>query len=407
MKKHHNPANIIWRIFLAVLLVLFMLLSMNSLLPLKWRFPAWKLSLHLEQKKEDVAEGVRIDYVNSRGDLTVALDKNYATVIKTLDQDGNCVSEQYFDRNGKPAVLSAGYSAFRREFNKDGEWISTTYLDAGLKPIKIRSGYAIIRRTFNSNGDVETETYYGTDGLPAPDNHDKFGVRYEYDGDGHKSVLICLDADGNAMNNDNHYAVIRRTYTPDGKLRTQMFYDENGKPAILSYGQSGYLYENGRTVCLDKDGNRMFVLRHFLLDSIPAVLVIGVLLLLLVLFSGRALIWVLLLLYLAFIAYMTIINREAGVGVITFDLPPNYYLFFADREILFNIWLFVPLGAILYKLSRMWEIMALPFVLTLLIETSQLIFDIGAFEVSDLIANSLGGVIGIIIMYLLSADPAR
>ena len=406
MKQHRNLTNIIWRIFLAVLLVLFMLLSMNSVLPLKRRFPSWKLSPHLEQRKENVAGGVRTDYINGSGNLTVALDKNYATVIKTMDQDGNCILEQYFDQNGKPAVLPAGYSALKREFNKDRKWVSTAYLDNELSPIAIRSGYAMVRRTYNSDGEVETETYYDTAGMPVPDNNDKFGVRYEYDENGHRSVLTCLDADGNAMNNKRHYAIIRRTYSADGMLHTQMLYDEDGTPAILSYGQSGYLYENGRIICLDKDGSRMFVLRHFLLNSIPAVLLFGVLLLLLVLFSGRALTRFLLLLYLAFIAYMTIINRETGVSVIKFDLPPNYYLFFADREILSNVWLFVPLGAILYKLSRMWEIMALPFALTLLIETSQLIFDIGAFEVSDLLANSLGGVIGIVIVYLLSAVPA-
>ena len=406
MKQHRNLTNIIWRIFLAILLVLFMLLSMNSLLPLKWRFPAWKLSPHLEQQKRSAAEGTRIDFVNSRGDLTVALDKNYATVIKTMDQDGNCVLEQYFDRSGKPAVLSAGYSAFKREFNKDGKWICTTYLDDELRPIAIQAGYAEVHRTYNSEGKVETESYFGTDGQPAPDSHKKFGVRYEYDGDGHITVLTCLDAGGNAMNNKNHYAVIRRTYTPEGKLYTQMFYDKDGQAVIFSYGQSGYLYEKGRTICLDRDGNRMFVLRHFLLNSIPAVLLSGVLLLLLILFSRRAFTWILLVLYLAFIAYMTIINREAGISVIKLNMPPNYYLFFANREILSNVWLFIPLGAILYKLFRMWEIMALPFALTLLIESSQLIFDIGAFELSDLVANSLGGVIGIVIIYLLSADSA-
>ena len=72
-----------------------------------------------------------------------------------------------------------------------------------------------------------------------------------------------------------------------------------------------------------------------------------------------------------------------------------------NREILANIWLFVPLGAIFYKLSHMWEIIALPSALTLLIETSQLILNIGAFELADIISNSLGGVIGIMICYLL------
>ena len=49
----------------------------------------------------------------------------------------------------------------------------------------------------------------------------------------------------------------------------------------------------------------------------------------------------------------------------------------------------------------MWEIIALPIALSLIIEISQLVFDIGAFQVSDLAANSLGGIVGIIVCYLL------
>ena len=118
-------------------------------------------------------------------------------------------------------------------------------------------------------------------------------------------------------------------------------------------------------------------------------------------FAGRTLTWILLLLYLAFIAYMTVINREAGNGVITWDIPLNYYLFFKSRDLLANTWLFIPLGAILYKQSHIWEIIAIPAALSLIIETSQLILGIGAFEVSDLITNTLGGIIGVIICYLL------
>ena len=72
-----------------------------------------------------------------------------------------------------------------------------------------------------------------------------------------------------------------------------------------------------------------------------------------------------------------------------------------------NIWLFIPFGAILYKLSHIWEIIAFPILLSLLIETSQLVLDIGAFEISDLITNSLGGIVGIIICYLLEPIAKR
>ena len=100
-------------------------------------------------------------------------------------------------------------------------------------------------------------------------------------------------------------------------------------------------------------------------------------------------------------------DRNTGIGVVTWNIPHNYYLFFRDKSLLANIWLFIPLGAILYKLSHMWEIIAFPIALSLLIETSQLVLDIGAFEISDLITNSLGGIVGIIICYLLEPIAKR
>ena len=386
---------------LSILLFLFILLSLNIILPLKWRFPAWKLSAHLSSVKTDTAEGVQTDYVNGMGLLTVALDKNFATVVKTLDQDGTCVLEQYFNNHGRPAVAASGNHALVREYNAEGQWITSTYLDRNQNPVAGRVGYASIHRTYNAAGEVETDMYFGADGLPATNLNNVYGMRNEYDENDRLSVITSLDANGNPMNNNDHYAIIRRTYTSDGKLYTQKFYDENGNPVRLSSGQYGYVYVNGKPICLDQDGNRIFVLRHFLLNSIFMVLLIGILMLLLILLSDRLQAWILLFLYLAFITYMTMINREVGCGLITWAIPPNYYLFFMDRDILANIWLFVPLGAILYKLSHMWEIIAIPIALTLLIETTQLFLDIGAFELSDLIANSLGGITGIVVCFLL------
>lgn len=391
----------IWIAILSVILILFILLSMNIVLPLKWRFPAWKLSPHLSTVKTDTEYGNCTDYVNVMGALTVALDKNYSTALKTLDCDGNCILEQYFDNHGNPTITSSGNYALRREYNSEGQWITSTYLDRELHPITGRSGYVSIRRTYNTIGKVETDMYFGADGLPTTNLTKVYGVRNEYNENGQISIVTNLDADGNAMTNSDHFAIIKRTYTSDGKLHTQMFYDENGNPTKLSSGQYGYVYVNGKPVCLDKDGHRIFVLRHFLLNSIFIVLIIGFLLLFFIFVSDRALAWILLFLYLTFIAYMTMVGRDVGSNVITWSIPPNYYLFFMDREILANTWLFVPLGAILYKLSHMWEIIALPIALTLLIETSQFILDIGAFELSDLIANSLGGAIGIMVCYLL------
>lgn len=402
----------VWTALLFAVLVIFMLLSLNNLLPLKRRFPAWKLSPNLVKVTNQTTEETRTDYVNAKGNTTVALDKNFATVIKTTIQtdqspeDGYSILEQYYDNHQKPSILMSGNSALRRECNADGKWFYTTYLDSNLTPVVSTHGYASIHRTFNDLGKVEDVTYYDADDKPTRDIYLRYGYRNEYDEDGRLSVVTNLDANGNPMISRYRYAIKKITYSPDGRLYMEMFYDTDGNPVQLSYGQYGYVYENGKPICVDRNGNKIFTLRYFLFHSIFAVLVIGILLLVVIILSGRAVNWLLLFLYLAFIAYMTI-YREAGSAVITWHIPPNYYLFFTNREILSNIWLFIPLGAILYKLSHIWEIVVLPIALTLAVEISQLVFGVGAFEISDLIANSLGGVIGAIACYLLEAVITR
>lgn len=202
--------NKIWTVLLELLTVIFMLLSMNSVLPLKWQFPTWMLSSHLIAKTQKTAEGIRTDYVNLFGIITVALDKNYSTVIKTLDKDGNSILEQYFDSHGRPAVLVSGFSAVQKEYDSEGRWINTTYLDKTLNPVVTNRGYASIRRTYNENGKVQTEMYYDTDGSPTLDAYKKYGIRYEYDEYDRESIATNLDTSGNAMNNKDHYAIRKK-----------------------------------------------------------------------------------------------------------------------------------------------------------------------------------------------------
>ena len=68
--------------------------------------------------------------------------------------------------------------------------------------------------------------YSATDGLPAMDTYRKYGYRNEYDADGHVAAAICLDSYRNTMNNSDHYAIIKKIYYADSKLRTEIFHDQ-------------------------------------------------------------------------------------------------------------------------------------------------------------------------------------
>ena len=155
------------------------------------------------------------------------------------------------------------------------------------------------------------------------------------------------------------------------------------------------------TICLDRAGNKMFVPGRFLTHSFSSVLAGGILLVILIAFAGPKLNRIQLVLYLAFIIFMTFMLRETGRGIPDLALPPNLYLILTDREFMNNIWLFIPLGEILYQVFRSRKVVIIPILLSLLIETLQYSLDIGLFELSDFLAYCIGGILGIILCYML------
>ncbi len=95
---------------------------------------------------------------------------------------------------------------------------------------------------------------------------------------------------------------------------------------------------------------------------------------------------------------MTLMYRSAGDTKVKFELFWSYKQFFNSSslriEILNNIWLFVPLGAILYKLWPQGYILLIPILFSVLIETIQYFTGLGLSELDDVISNGLGVLIG-------------
>ena len=104
-----------------------------------------------------------------------------------------------------------------------------------------------------------------------------------------------------------------------------------------------------------------------------------------------------LIIYLLFIVSMTLAFREMGYSRGRLEIFWSYKQFFtSDRirlEILNNIWLFVPLGAVLYspghKFTWIYAVL-----LSVWIELIQYETGLGLCEVDDVISNTLGTLIG-------------
>ncbi|EIS9208364.1 TPA: glycopeptide resistance protein VanZ1 [Clostridioides difficile] len=74
-------------------------------------------------------------------------------------------------------------------------------------------------------------------------------------------------------------------------------------------------------------------------------------------------------------------------------------------EIILNVVIFVPFGIYVCMLKEEWSFIkkVIPiFITSLVFETLQYIFALGASDITDLIGNTLGGIIGIAVFMLLS-----
>src|SRR5436190_23256254 len=69
-------------------------------------------------------------------------------------------------------------------------------------------------------------------------------------------------------------------------------------------------------------------------------------------------------------------------------------------EIILNVVIFVPLGiyaGVLFKRSSFGKKLFFFFLISLVFESLQFFFRIGAFDVTDIITNTIGGIIGLLI----------
>ena len=104
--------------------------------------------------------------------------------------------------------------------------------------------------------------------------------------------------------------------------------------------------------------------------------------------------------YILFILMETIIGRKTGVGRV--ELVPFWSYSHPElrMEIILNYILFIPLGLLLYLcFGDKWglKVVLIGFILSALIEVTQLMFKIGLFEFDDIFGNTVGCLIGTLV----------
>ena len=351
---------------------------------------------------DEAGNNIRNTYLDDTGS-PVMISGGYASEERTYNEDRQVVAVKYLDEDGKP-VMTSLYGAERlNEYEEDGSGCTITYLDLSGSPVMTDQGYAIMVQTYYhtdgpENGKVENEFYFDENNEPAEQSLGQYGLHREYNEIGQTAVLTYLDAEGNPTITTKGYTTVVRTFQPNNAVATELYYDRNGDPFQLPEGQYGIQREDGQTNYLDAEGNRQFNIKNLLYNQSWFVILFAATAVVLSAVISRKGNIVLLVLYLGVIGYLTLMFREAGDSRTRLELFWSYKKFFTDSEtradIIKNIWLFIPLGAILYRLRPKMSTLFAAFSFSALIEVIQYFSGTGLCELDDVINNSLGGLLG-------------
>ena len=453
------------KFFWIILFLLFLVVSFLYICPTPRKTRSQFHSSELKKITVTDENVERTDYVDANGQITVAANLGYATIIvtktenskleqyfddkgapasryngyyallQTYDDQGNHIRTTYLNFNGEPMIMANGYAAEVREYNKNRQVISVryydtegnpirtslygygkineynengkisriTYIDASGSPMMTRQGYASVTRNYyvsggSENGRVESEFYFDEKGEPVSLSLGQYGVHKAYDENGRESALTYLDAEGNPIISNKGYTTVVWTYQVDNSVATERYFDLEGNPFSLSEGQYGVSTENGRTVYLDRDGKEIFNLKNLLYNQSWLAIVFSLIMILLSVFLCKKWNLFLMIMYIGAIAYLTLMFREITEKRVNFELFSAYKTIIANSEnradILKNIWLFIPFGALLYRLYSKRTILLVPIAFSILIEAIQYFAGIGCCELDDVISNGLGGIIG-------------
>lgn len=364
---------------------------------------------------DENGNNIRNTFFDADGSL-FSMPDGYSIETREYDDKKRIVKIRYFDQDNNPTnTYSYGYGRIH-EYDEYGYNNKITFIDTSGNPMITKLGYASVYRTFytsdnSQRGKIENEFYYDDKGYPVSLSLGQYGVHKEYDENGRNNIETYLDADGNPIISQKGYTTIKRTFHVDNTIATEQYYDINNQPYRLQEGQYGIKKNKDRSIYLNNKGTEIFNLRNLLQNKPRLVILIVLVFIFLSSFFKKQINFVFLVFILGAICYLTLFFRDKVT--INSHLEPlwSYKQVFYNSEIrseiLKNIWLFIPLGAILYRIYPNKKVLFVCVILSISIEIMQYVSGKGLCEFDDLLSNSIGGYIGYIIGELTSDIKKR
>jgi len=339
----------------------------------------------------------RVVYTDSQGNPMMT-DLGYAMREYVRDEEGRAIEQWYLDADGESVANSDGAYGRVNLYDALGRRVASTHVDDQKRPYRITLGFATIKREFYWNGALKRAFFYDEDGNPAQGSYGQYGYYYEYDDQGRETVTTSIDPEGKPMVTGAGYATVKRTYDDvNGTVEREMYYDAEGNPACLKKGQYGVRFEGINQIYLDANGQDIFSPYTTIYNNPLLVVLFGLIVCAISMALNKKGNTLLLLGYLFFILFMTLMNRNVTGTTGGAAFLWSYRKFFRDawlrQEIINNVWLFIPLGTILYRLMG-WTGLLAALGLSAAIEVMQYMTGFGFAEFDDLLSNSLGSFTG-------------
>lgn len=337
-------------------------------------------------------------------DLPVITAEGYSDIIWTYYNSGKIKTEKYYNTSGNPTNTHTYGYGYINDYNEKGQNIKTTYLDEQDNPMLVDLGYATVQREFvvsNDNHKIIKEMYFDEADNPVLLSMGHSGLQKEYDEEGRIAVLTYLDSKGNPTKTEKGYTTISRTFYADNSVATERYFDLEGNPFSLAEGQYGIKKKDESIIYLDANGDESFNLKRLLYNQNWIIIPSAILLVILSLLVTKKSNCVLLLVYIMIVLYITLMFRDKNKDA-SISFFASYNPFFVNREarieILRNIWLFIPLGAIISQLLDKPTIMIFPVAFSMLIEILQYHLKLGYCDPGDIISNFVGSLMGYMIV---------
>lgn len=152
------------------------------------------------------------------------------------DSRGHKTEEQFLGADGQPTSNGLGLSIKQYEYDDDDNWCAVRYLNIDRGPSHDGNNCALVRIGSDEWGNRISECYYTIEGERSiRTDLGIFGIRYEYNDEGHRTTQTNIGLDGSPMACRMGFVQERLEYDENGYVSRVTLHDADGHPASRLY----------------------------------------------------------------------------------------------------------------------------------------------------------------------------